>query len=389
MHLPLLPREQPPVNGTRNTLIFVAVAIGIFGTFAAILIIYFVLRRVRVKHPHPRYIPTDFLKRKWRNWSPDAYQKSNYRYSMDSAADGSQDFSNRRNRRTETSTAATVDRNTSVRSVMTLPAYKPTPGDTEQVLGREGERGGIDRVVDFPETGDEEETRRDAHMESLYQIRRARRNRAAERAELRRQEDEAREGSDFAALERIRRERRRLRNESNPSVPPVSGSNASLPTNDSLSVEAATRPDRGRRISSVSYADVGLARHDGSRVRDSSESDRPLLESAASMGNTNSRPNSRRRDRSVSSNLSISTNASEIPASVRNAAAAADVGSQSIPDVPAPPQYEELRLEDAPPYESPSRTDAPRLPALATLPAIEITAGTPMANSPVTPVRAQ
>lgn len=41
---------------------------------------------------------------------------------------------------------------------------------------------------------------------------------------------------------------------------------------------------RDRRVSSVSYADLGVARHDGTRIRaNSNESDRPLLDSAASM----------------------------------------------------------------------------------------------------------
>jgi hypothetical protein len=53
------------------------------------------------------------------------------------------------------------DRNTSVRSVMTLPAYRQKATDTEQVLGREGERDGIDVVVEFPTAEDEEAMRDD------------------------------------------------------------------------------------------------------------------------------------------------------------------------------------------------------------------------------------
>ena len=72
------------------------------------------------------------------------------------------------------------DRNTSVRSVMTLPAYSQAPKETEQVIGREGERAGMDTVVEFPEDPAEEEARREEEMESLYQIRQARRQEVAE-----------------------------------------------------------------------------------------------------------------------------------------------------------------------------------------------------------------
>ena len=69
---------------------------------------------------------------------------------------------------------ATVDRNTSVRSVMTLPAYRPKATEQELVLGREGERDGIDIVVEL-QTAEDEEALRDEEMEALYQIRAARR----------------------------------------------------------------------------------------------------------------------------------------------------------------------------------------------------------------------
>ena len=66
-----------------------------------------------------------------------------------------------------TTAGAGIDRNTSVRSVMTLPAYAPTARDDERIIGREGERGGIDTVLEFPETAEDEEERRDNEMESL------------------------------------------------------------------------------------------------------------------------------------------------------------------------------------------------------------------------------
>jgi hypothetical protein len=70
---------------------------------------------------------------------------------------------------------AGVDRNTSVRSVMTLPAYSRSVRENERVLGREGERAGMDNVVELPETAEDEESQRNDEMESLYQIRLARR----------------------------------------------------------------------------------------------------------------------------------------------------------------------------------------------------------------------
>ncbi|KAJ9627137.1 hypothetical protein H2203_003598 [Taxawa tesnikishii (nom. ined.)] len=94
-----------------------------------------------------------------------------------------------------------VDRHTSVRSVMTLPSYSATPRAGEGVLGREGERAGMDTVVEFPETNDQEEARREEEMESLYQIRLRRREEAAERDERRRLRREARERGTMQSLQ--------------------------------------------------------------------------------------------------------------------------------------------------------------------------------------------
>ena len=58
---------------------------------------------------------------------------------------------------------------------MTLPAYHQTAMQNEQVLAREGERGGIDVVIEFPESAEDEERRREEEMEALYQVRFARR----------------------------------------------------------------------------------------------------------------------------------------------------------------------------------------------------------------------
>jgi hypothetical protein len=94
-----------------------------------------------------------------------------------------------------------VDRNTSVRSVMTLPTYNQAPSHNEQVLGREGE--GMDIVVESLETVNEKEHQHEAEMEALYQVRLARRREDEEREERRRLRREARERGDYVALREI------------------------------------------------------------------------------------------------------------------------------------------------------------------------------------------
>ncbi|KAF2148787.1 hypothetical protein K461DRAFT_282246 [Myriangium duriaei CBS 260.36] len=200
-----------------------------------------------------------------------------------------------------------VDRNTSIRSVMTLPAYSAVPRDNEGVIGREGERAGMDTVVEYPETNEQEEDRREEEMESLYQIRLARRREAREREDRRQRRREARERGDEEALNAIRRESRRARRERQ-----ETGSAA-------LVTEHESRP-RSRRVSAVSYGNLGVARHDGSRVRhNSEESQRPLLDLAGPMEMAEPvRPwmsressTSHRRGRSSVTNISMHSYGSE------------------------------------------------------------------------------
>ena len=313
-----------------------------------------------------------------------------------------------------------VDRNTSVRSVMTLPAYSASVRSTEKILGREGERAGIDTVVEFPETEPDEETRREEEMESLYQIRRARRNERGEREDRRRLRREARARGDTVTLEELRREAR-LRAES------------SVSTADALVAEHQSR-DRERRISEVSYAELGVARHDGSRVRaNSNDSDRPLLRSPASMGglsqplsiytqgnhlHTVSTSSLRFMTPDISDDEEPQGGSSDldvIPGRSRTIDAARprlNVNDDNELRIVDPPQYESpawigpgpvqgdapsyesvIRAGgamspaygsvtpaqgEAPPYESPARTGTPRLPAFAPLPAIEVTPFTPV-----------
>jgi hypothetical protein len=284
-----------------------------------------------------------------------------------------------------------VDRHTSVRSVMTLPAYSPAARENERILGREGERGGIDTVVEFPETQDDEEARREGEMESLYQIRLARRNEAREREERRQQRREARQRGDIQALAEIRRRADAATEES---------------VSQTLIAEHQTA-NRERRVSSVQYGDLGLARHDGTRLRaNSSESDnRPLLDSAASISGQSARSRAlssntlnttHHRGPSASSVLSVSSRGSDefefadAARSNSNDNSNSDdfeVVSLSHPrsrsvsriatPVPTPsveiPREDAPAYEDPPNYESPVRTRAPRLPTLERLPSIQVT----------------
>lgn len=164
-----------------------------------------------------------------------------------------------------------VDRNTSIRSIMTLPPYRLDPTNTEQVIAREGERDGVDVVVEMP-TEEALETLREEEMESLYQMRLARRQQLDEREQRREARREARERNDAVALETLRSSR----------------NNGSI----DRSVLREMRRDHERiknqrrgAVSSVSYADIGVAHHDGSRIRaNSTESERTgLLDGAAGM----------------------------------------------------------------------------------------------------------
>ncbi|GKT65097.1 hypothetical protein ColTof4_07485 [Colletotrichum tofieldiae] len=249
-----------------------------------------------------------------------------------------------------------VNRNTSIRSIMTLPAYRPDPNDNEQVLGREGERGGVDVVIEYP-TEENEEDLRDQEMEALYQIRLARRQELAEREERRRERREARERGDFVALDNIRA---RARNASNNSVVAV------------LREEhERLKNERQRAVSSVSYADLGVARHDGTRLRaNSSESERMgLLSDSASIAATSIRSGAdsamnHRRGRSASSVMSIESDlpspgfaprsrANSRPDTPRLDTQAgsspeiieADVGEAGMP-IYSPPGYDEVSLDD-------------------------------------------
>lgn len=299
-----------------------------------------------------------------------------------------------------------VNRNTSVRSIMTLPPYRPSPLPTERLIAREGERAGVDTVIEFPETAYEEENRREADMEELYQVRVARRQEAEEHRERRHARRAAREAGDWARVEQLRVQARIAESARRvDSLGSPGSSSTSLPRDASVAMLAehqSRASSRERRVSSVSYAELGLARHDGTRIRaDSVESDRPLLDSAASMGGSRRgsfftvRTASGRHGRNASSGSVFSTDSESPPiptpyTSNRSGSdppvltpSATQGSSGSEHPMEDPPQYED---EEAPPYASPVRNNAPQLPAMATVPTIEFEVATPMSSVPATPV---
>ena len=379
-----------------------------FGLLVLFIVLLYRIRFLRAAHPNPRYIPTAYLKNKWREWRPsNVYDRVDKSRSPSTARDSTQlrptpSTSYAPSASTQIATSSTdVDRRQSVRSIMTLPPYRIAPLPSEQLIAREGERAGVDTVIEFPSTEAELEEQRDSEMEALYNIRQARRREQAEREERRRQRREAREQGDWARLEILEQESRaraRARAASNASMLTAGsegGSAASSRTNLSAAIQSdsafliaelnAQREvgTRSRRVSSVSYADLGLARHDGSRIRaDSMESDnRPLLDSAASMGGSRAVSRQSSPGRSIvtsrarhvrnASEISVVTVDSDVGAptprtgtETRSGSDENGVGltpsSSAEAGLPSeePPSYDhdiELHGGEAPPYESPVR----------------------------------
>ncbi|KAI7088623.1 hypothetical protein KC356_g3143 [Hortaea werneckii] len=286
--LRLSKRQSPPPEhqGAKTQTVIIAI-VSVAIAISLAIFTYISLRAVRRRHPDPKYIPTAFLKRKWEAWTPRATFTSKAGYSarlqenpsaptlhLRSARNSVQnvlDLERAQMQQGINENGATVDRHTSVRSVMTLPAYSRSVRENERILAREGERDGVDVVIEAPESEGEEEHRRDEEMENLYQIRVQRRQEIADRDDRRRRRREARARNDQAELRRITQESRAAEE-----ARETSGAVAMIAEHHSRS--------RDRRVSSVSYADLGVARHDGTRIRaNSNESDRPLLDSAASM----------------------------------------------------------------------------------------------------------
>lgn len=275
----------PGGQGKSLIVAVVFVAVLLFSLF-----IYVGLRLLRRSTPEPPTWLPGVIRSWWTKWIPGTYiptpisereavaaanataaSSMSSRHSDRSTTynDSRRDrHSSRRDRHRDVQTHG-IDRNTSIRSIMTLPEYRPvaSPGK-ETTIGREGERAGIDIVLEFPETSTEEEERREEHMQALYEIRLARQ---LERAEAR---ENAANGS------------RRNRHAS-PSGNDR-GRNRDGSSSTSLAAALAAVTERERRLANVAYAEVGTARPDGSRVRASSTAserdNQPLLSSGASMG---------------------------------------------------------------------------------------------------------
>jgi hypothetical protein len=295
---------------------------------------------------------------------------------------------------------AGVDRHTSVRSVMTLPPYAYAPREDERVLGREGERAGMDNVIELPETVEDEEGRREEEMESLYQIRLARRVEAADREARRQARREARARGDVQALADIRRRAEEA---------------ADLSVSQMLIAEhqSNTRA-RDRRVSSVAYGDLGVARHDGTRLRaNSTESDnRPLLDSAASISGQSHHsraysghsldPDTHQRGLSITS---LGSDDYDFPEAGRTSSHSqrspngtsddfeivslhperSHSGSRAATPNLEIPREDAPAYEDPPNYESPIQTRAPQLPHLERLPSIQVTPETAPSQSSTRP----
>jgi hypothetical protein len=230
------------------------------------LLTYLLLRFIRRRFTEPPSFFPESLKNKWRAWTPGTYTNPAPTTRLPSTR------SARRNQRRNPPLASRgVDRNTSVRSVMTLPAYRELAAeDRERTIGREGERGGMDVVLEFAESQEEEEEHREQHMQTLYEIRLARQ---LERTIQRESGDlgdlslaGGRPGSSGSSVRLV------------PPEPPVSTT--------ALMQALQSITERERRLSKVQYAEIGVARHDGTRVRPSMDSiaERPLLGDAASVG---------------------------------------------------------------------------------------------------------
>ena len=283
----------------------------VIAVLVAIIGAWFLLRRTRTKHKNPKYVPGTYLKKLWEKWDPTPahYRLPDTNEHLEPQRTNDRSIAPATLNAPATASATTaaavategVDRNTSVRSVMTLPAYHPSARETEQVLGREGERGGIDVVIEFPEGADVEEQHREAEMEALYQVRLARRRENEEREERRRLRREARERGDYVALRELQASARA-----------VDEAHGQRTVQELRAEHDRLKTERQRAVSSVSYGDLGVAKHDGTRLRaNSHDSEREgLLGDAASIA-ASSRYH--RRDRSASSILSLDTMNSDLP----------------------------------------------------------------------------
>ena len=254
-------------------------------------------------------------------------------------------------------------------------------------------------MVEFPETEEDVEERREEEMEALFNIRQARRREAEDRANRRLERQQARERGDWRRLDELEQEshaRARDRAASDATLLSVGGESGTNSRSNSTTNLVAPNQDsayliaqltslretnqRKRRVSSVSYAELGLARHDGSRIRaDSMESDhRPLLDSAAPISGQRSRATSRASSRDRARSITSTTrfghgrHASEVSFVSpdgdrgRGIPLLTPQSSEELP--PEPPSYDDdisAHGGEAPPYSSPVLERFPQTPAPA------------------------
>ena len=407
-------------NGSQRQILAAVAA-----AFLVLIVVISVIRRRRIRSATPpRYLPSNYLRQRWQEWRP---QNTYAGIVTGRGTRAPAPSTNRTSSEIPTSSvhesrteADFANNRLSVRSIVTLPPYNAAPLPSERLIAREGERAGVDTVLEYPESETEVETRREEEMDQLYTIREARRREQREREERRAARREARERGDWLRLEALEAESRaraRARTDSNTNAE-ASADHSRRPSDTSSlapAVTARSQQDsslliaelnslrehnaRARRVSSVSYADLGVARHDGSRIRaDSIDSDhRPLLDSAASIGRSRAtsrasstggddgrRSHSRSRSRAApfrdeshdrrpstgGSNWTTTTSRPDEDQAEaergsadfltpQSSAGSGDAGSELANLPPDPPSYEDDvsvhggELGDAPPYSSP------------------------------------
>ncbi|KAK6527126.1 hypothetical protein TWF281_010319 [Arthrobotrys megalospora] len=326
------------MTGTQSGIVITIVAI--IGVIIIAFVSYIILKSIRLRYKDPKYLPGSWLKKKWENWDVMGYQAAG---GNSSGRNQNQARINRVARsRANIEANRALDRQNSVRSVITLPPYREMAEmDLERTIGREGERAGLDTIVQHPETAEEEEDRREERMQAMYELRLQRRAQRAAR--------EARSGNGSVTT---------LGNDGGNG----NGSSVSLTAMDmeaggsgrtASELTAAILNDRTRRLSEVSYAEVGYARHDGSRVRTTSSNrnnaassdSQPLLADNASGSGAG------RRSR-AGSMLSLNTNVTDGRGSM-DRRDSAEMLTGDIGAVRLPPSYDGLDWGDAPPYMSP------------------------------------
>ncbi|KAM0349661.1 hypothetical protein ACHAPU_003490 [Fusarium lateritium] len=368
----LQPRQTNGSNnkdsGTNNTVVFIVIG-SITGVVLAVTIVLCIVKKRQKSKPKEGKKKVGFLGRITGRLGQGNYEQTPNEDGGESGRQSHQldptststNTTSTRNANTNNA-GATVDRNTSVRSVLTLPAYRQSANHNEQVLGREGERDGVDVIIDLP-TAEAEEEARNEEMETLYQIRRARRQAITEREERRERRREARLRSDYRELEQIRAETR--------------AANEDNTISELRTTVDQLKDNRQRSVSSVSYADLGVARHDGTRIRaNSTESERVgLLSDAASMQSGHQRERSFSSAASHDDDFSSLAPARSRGASIRSGSAEdragsspelveADLGEEAMP----PPEYEDIPLTDnrssshgpPPDYSGPGRSTSQR-----------------------------